>query len=66
MHHRELRPQTEISTWRRASACNPSGNCVEINRSGPDRVAVRDSKQPAIRPLRFTIKTWAAFLTYVA
>ena len=58
-------PDEPTSTWRRASACNPSGNCVEINRTAPDNVAVRDSKRPATRPLSFTATTWSAFLLLV-
>lgn len=57
--------QHEQHLWRRASACNPSGNCVEINRSTMDQVDVRDSKQPAPGTLRFDAVSWSAFLTAV-
>lgn len=48
--------------WRRASACNPSGNCVEVNRTAPKRVGVRDSKWPEVQPITFTPESWAEFV----
>jgi hypothetical protein len=64
--HEEIAEADQASrAWRRASACNPSGNCVEINRSAPDRVGVRDSKQPVTGELRFTADSWSAFLIEV-
>ena len=61
MHTNERRSPS----WRRASACNPNGNCVEINRTTADHVAVRDSKQPAHGTLRFNSESWSAFLAVV-
>jgi hypothetical protein len=54
------------SGWRKASACNPSGNCVEINRSAMDRVGVRDSKQPTESELGFGGDSWSVFLADIA
>ena len=72
MHQQGQHPHKAISeadrtspAWQRASACNPSGNCVEINRSAPDHVGVRDSKQPLARELGFTVESWSAFLADV-
>lgn len=38
--------------WIKASASNPSGNCVQLRKDG-DWVLVRDSKDPAGPVLRF-------------
>ncbi len=49
-------------TWRRSPASCGSGSCVEIAFHN-DGVFVRDSKNPAQEPLRFTQAEWQAFLT---
>lgn len=53
------------SGWRRARACKPNGNCVEINRSIVDQIGVRDSKQPT-RVLGFGLASWSMFLADAA
>lgn len=61
-----MHQQGQRSTaWRRASACNPNGNCVEIDRSTADHVGVRDSKQPTTGALGFSDESWSAFLNDV-
>jgi hypothetical protein len=45
--------------WRRASRCGNS-TCVEVAYTG-DRVLVRDSKNPHVGPLSFTVAEWEAF-----
>lgn len=49
--------------WRRASACIPDNQCVEV-RVGNDDVDVRDAKQETSPELRFTRRSWAAFLIH--
>jgi hypothetical protein len=49
--------------WRKSSySSNNGGNCVEVARNLPGIVAVRDSKDPDGRALRFTPEAWQAFL----
>ncbi|GGU45721.1 hypothetical protein GCM10010274_37290 [Streptomyces lavendofoliae] len=38
-------------------------NCVEAARLDPARLAVRDSKDTAGPPLRFSATAWASFVT---
>lgn len=47
--------------WRKATASGGQGNCVEITDLPNGAVAVRDSKNPGLKPLRFTAPEWAAF-----
>jgi hypothetical protein len=53
----------EQPRWHKASGCG-SGTCVEVAKVG-DRFLVRDSKNPDIAPLSFTIDEWSAFVTGV-
>jgi hypothetical protein len=54
---------TEVPHWRRSRRC-ATGACVEVARV-EDRLLVRDSKDLAIAPLRFTEKQWVAFVAGV-
>jgi hypothetical protein len=50
--------------WRKASASNPSGNCVEVAMTPEGEIAVRNSRfpdDPAHPP--FTPGEWEAFVT---
>lgn len=47
--------------WRKASASNPSGNCVELAPHGED-VAMRNSRHPDGPVLLFTRAEVTAFL----
>ncbi|MFF8959872.1 DUF397 domain-containing protein [Streptomyces sp. NPDC014894] len=48
--------------WRRSSRSTAANNCVEAARL-PDRaLSVRDSKDVARRPLRFSSRAWTSFL----
>lgn len=47
--------------WRKASASNPSGNCVEA-RQRRGVVQVRDSKDRSGPTLEISPATWEAFL----
>ncbi|MGP4018684.1 DUF397 domain-containing protein [Saccharopolyspora sp. 5N708] len=66
MCHRESasRPSFDQKAWRATSSCGPNGgNCVEVNRSVPPRVGVRDSKGlTGDVVLDFDTTTWTSFL----
>ena len=50
--------------WRKSSySGNGGGDCVEVARSLPDAVAVRDSKNPDGPILTFSRDEWASFIT---
>lgn len=49
--------------WRKSTFCN-SGGCVEVAFDG-DVVAVRDSKDPKLAAMRFTLAQWADFVSGV-
>ncbi|MFG2586122.1 DUF397 domain-containing protein [Streptomyces malaysiensis] len=47
--------------WRKAKASGPEHNCVEITDLPGGGVAVRDSKNPHLEPLRYTATEWSMF-----
>ncbi|MBB5939526.1 DUF397 domain-containing protein [Streptomyces zagrosensis] len=47
--------------WRKAKASGPEHNCVEITDLPKGGIAVRDSKNPHLEPLRYTATEWHAF-----
>ncbi|MGE5290062.1 MAG: DUF397 domain-containing protein [Micromonosporaceae bacterium] len=54
--------------WRKSTYSNASGNCVEVaavTSAGVAAVAVRDSKDPHAREVRFHADQWKAFLARV-
>lgn len=59
-------PGLSRATWRKSSHSDDGGEaeCVEIAEL-PDRVAMRDSKDPTGPVLAFTNTEWSAFLTDV-
>ncbi|WP_277622355.1 DUF397 domain-containing protein [Streptomyces sp. CB03238] len=54
--------QTNL-TWRRSSRSVGMNNCVEAARLDAARLAVRDSKNTARPPLRFSATAWTSFVT---
>ncbi|WP_406220546.1 DUF397 domain-containing protein [Streptomyces decoyicus] len=54
-------PRTEPA-WRKSSYSSGGGNCLEVASLDSGTVAVRDSKNPAQAPLRFSSTAFAAFL----
>ncbi|MGH3935011.1 MAG: DUF397 domain-containing protein [Pseudonocardiaceae bacterium] len=50
--------------WRTSSYSGGSGNCVQVA-PAPDRVLVRDSKNPGGPALAVPAPAWRAFLTTV-
>lgn len=49
------------AAWHRSSASGAENNCVEVTPLPGGGRAVRDSKDPARTPLRFTAPGWDAF-----
>jgi hypothetical protein len=52
----------ETSRWRKSSASNPTGNCVELAELPDGGVAMRNSRQPAGAVLVYTRAEIAAFI----
>ncbi|MFJ8886672.1 DUF397 domain-containing protein [Streptomyces sp. NPDC102402] len=48
--------------WRRSSRSTGMNNCVETARLGDDGLAVRDSKDTDLPPLRFSTAAWTGFV----
>jgi hypothetical protein len=53
----------DAPAWKRSSRCS-GGQCVEVAQVG-DRVLIRDSKNPDVEPLAFTMPEWADFVSGV-
>jgi Domain of unknown function (DUF397) len=49
-------------SWRKSSRSSHSGNCVEVATVSSNQIVVRDSKNPAGRPVVFTASDWAGFV----
>ncbi|GAA2921686.1 DUF397 domain-containing protein [Streptomyces argenteolus] len=49
--------------WRRSSRSTGMNNCVEAAPLGDDQLAVRDSKDVHLPPLRFTATAWTSFVS---
>jgi hypothetical protein len=56
--------ETDLSyaEWHKSSYSSQDGNCVEVARSLPGLVAVRDSKEPGGAKLVVSQKSWRAFI----
>ena len=53
------------SAWRRSSHSGANGDCVEVARPAPGRIAIRDSKDPGGPRLAFTPSQWTTFTSAV-
>lgn len=53
---------TDVSEWKKASACSNTLTCVEVFEEDGGNVLVRDGKDPDGPVLRFTPEEWAAFI----
>ncbi|MGC5364892.1 DUF397 domain-containing protein [Streptomyces sp. DT24] len=49
--------------WRRSSRSTGMNNCVETAALAGERLAVRDSKDVARPPLRFSATAWSSFVS---
>ncbi|MFI2781391.1 DUF397 domain-containing protein [Streptomyces sp. ALB3] len=48
--------------WRRSSRSTGMNNCVETAPLGDGGLAVRDSKDVGLPPLRFSVRAWRSFV----
>ncbi|MFC8595298.1 DUF397 domain-containing protein [Streptomyces atroolivaceus] len=55
-------PAQPASRWRRSSRSTGMNNCVETAALGDGRLAVRDSKDAGLPPLRFSARAWSSFV----
>ncbi|GAA2508624.1 DUF397 domain-containing protein [Streptomyces gobitricini] len=53
----------DLPHWRRSSRSVGMNNCVEAARLDTAQLAVRDSKDTARPPLRFSTTAWTSFVT---
>jgi hypothetical protein len=66
MHeHLHVHTLTSGVRWRKSSASNPTGNCVELAELSGGAIAVRNSRQPSGPVLIYTRAEIAAFLSGV-
>jgi hypothetical protein len=61
MNEQDLVP----AVWQKSHYSNGQANCVEVARSLPGIVAVRDSKDPEGGVLRVSREAWMAFLSHL-
>lgn len=54
--------KSECGIWRKSSFCNSNDNCVEV-RYSDGHISVRDSKDPTLPSLNFSMREWALFIS---
>lgn len=59
---RVIKQSDDLTGWRKATASNPEGDCVELKRLGCGHVALRNSRDPLGPMVGFTPREIAAFL----
>jgi hypothetical protein len=57
--------QLVLAQWRKSTASNPAGSCVEVAVLGSDAIAVRNSRFPSGPALIYTRAEIEAFVTGV-
>lgn len=63
MHdHLHVQMNSQTLSWRKSTASNPSGNCVEVATLENGEIAVRNSRFPSGSVLVYTRAEIAAFL----
>ncbi len=60
--HLHVHVEKRVSRWRKSTASNPSGNCVELAELPGGDVAVRNSRHPEGPTLVYTRAEIAAFI----
>ncbi len=66
MHeHLHVHTTSRYARWRKSTASNPTGNCVELAELPGGRVAVRNSRSPEGPVLLYTRAEIAAFIAGV-
>ena len=63
--HLHVHLQSRGLIWRKSSASNPSGNCVELAELAGGDIAVRNSRHPSGPTLVYTRAEIAAFIVGV-
>jgi hypothetical protein len=63
--HLHVHMQFRGLVWRKSTASNPSGNCVELAELASGNIAVRNSRHPAGPMLVYTRAEIAAFIAGV-
>ncbi|MFJ8861478.1 DUF397 domain-containing protein [Streptomyces sp. NPDC102451] len=56
-------PALPAPRWRRSSRSTGMNNCVETALLDDGQLAVRDSKDTVLPPLRFSAAAWTSFVT---
>lgn len=55
--------QSRHEEWKKSSYSQVTGSCVEVAGLPGNVIGVRDSKNPCVQDLRFSIAEWETFVT---